>query len=37
MKRLFALVLCAMALGAVIASCGGGEAAPKLTIVGAGS
>ena len=40
MKRLFALVFCAVALGAAITSCGGGDydaATDKLTIVGAGS
>ena len=40
MKRLFALVLCALAVGAAVTSCGGGDydaTTDKLTIVGAGS
>lgn len=41
MKRLLALVLCAVAMGTAIISCGGGAddaaGADKLTIVGAGS
>ena len=40
MKRLLALVLCALAVGAATSSCGGGDydaTGDKLTIVGAGS
>jgi hypothetical protein len=40
MKRLLALVLCALAFGAAITSCGGGDfdaTTDKLTVVGAGS
>jgi len=43
MKRLFALFVCACAIGAAVASCGGGVdydntiAVDKLTVVGAGS
>jgi hypothetical protein len=40
MKRLLALVLCAVALGAAVTSCGGTDfdnSTDKLTIVGAGS
>ncbi|MEO6895059.1 MAG: hypothetical protein ABI218_00270 [Caldimonas sp.] len=44
MKRLLALVVCALVAGAAITSCGGGgdsaagtATAAKLTIVGAGS
>jgi hypothetical protein len=41
MKRFLALALCALALGAALASCGGSDysadSAAKLTIVGAGS
>jgi hypothetical protein len=39
MKRLLALVLCAIAVGAAIVSCGGGDdfINDKLTIVGSGS
>jgi len=38
MKRLFALVVCAVAFGAAITSCGGtDDSDDKLTIVGAGS
>ena len=40
MKRLLALVFCAFAACAAIASCGGGDydlSADKLTVVGAGS
>ena len=38
MKRWFALVVCAVAFGAAITSCGGSDdATDKLTIVGAGS
>jgi hypothetical protein len=38
MKRLLALVLCALAFGAAISSCGGSDYSDdKLTIVGAGS
>ena len=40
MKRLLVLVLCALACGAAVTSCGGGDydaTTDKLTIVGAGS
>ena len=40
MKRLLALVLSALAIGAAVTSCGGGDydaTTDKLTIVGAGS
>jgi hypothetical protein len=41
MKRVLALVLCAFAFGAALASCGGGSdydnTADKLTVVGSGS
>ena len=39
MKRLLSLVLCALAVGAAVSSCGGGEdfMTDKLTVVGAGS
>jgi hypothetical protein len=39
MKRFLAFVLCAIALGAAVSSCGGGDdaSADKLTIVGSGS
>ena len=43
MKRLLALFVCTCAVGAAIASCGGGEnydrtpTVDKLTVVGAGS
>lgn len=41
MKRLFACLLCAMALGYGMSACGGGNdtstSTDKLTIVGAGS
>ena len=41
MKRLFALVVCALVAGGAITSCGGGgsdvASVDKLTIVGAGS
>jgi hypothetical protein len=39
MKRLLSLVLCAFAVGAAVASCGGGVdyMTDKLTVVGAGS
>jgi hypothetical protein len=38
MKRLLVLVLCALAFGAALTSCGGSDdSADKLTIVGAGS
>ena len=39
MKRFLALVCCAIAIGAAVSSCGGGDdaSADKLTIVGAGS
>jgi hypothetical protein len=40
MKRLFALVLCAITLAYAIAACGGGGdavASDKLTIVGSGT
>ena len=42
MKRFLALFLCALALGAAVASCGGSDyssadSAAKLTIVGGGS
>ena len=40
MKRLLALVICSLAFGAAVTSCGGGDydaTVDKLTIVGAGS
>jgi hypothetical protein len=40
MTRLLALVCCALAVGAAVASCGGGDydaTTDKLTVVGAGS
>ena len=37
MKRLLALIVCALVAGGAITSCGGGADLDKLTIVGAGS
>ena len=39
MKRILALILCAITMAIVLTACGGGDPSPeaKLTVVGAGS